>query len=104
MEQLERVAAMELAMDRAGAAVRALDQALDAYCGVLPDLLALDQYLRSDEWKADFAADEAGAFPPELRRGVLSEDGIYDLLQENDLLRRRLRELAGSRRRKKDGA
>ena len=103
MEQLERIAAMELAMDRAGAAIRALDQALDAYCGAQPDLLALDQYLRSDEWKADFAADEAGAFPPELRRGVLSEDGIYDLLQENDLLRRRLRVLAGSRKRKQDG-
>ena len=101
MEQIERIQTMEQALDRAQAAVSALSEALDAYCGVLPDLKALDAYLQSDEWKADYASDEAGALPAELKRGVLSEDGVYDLLTENDALRKRLAAVAADRKRRK---
>lgn len=41
---------------------------------------ALAAYYGSADWRADFAADEAGLLPPGLRRGVLSEDGIYNAL------------------------
>ena len=44
----------------------------------------LASYYGSDAWKRDLAADEAGLLPDELRRGVLSEDGLYDLLAETD--------------------
>ena len=44
----------------------------------------------------DFEADEAGLLPPELRRGVLSEDGISHLLEENDEVRDTLLDLAES--------
>jgi hypothetical protein len=33
-------------------------------------------------WKLDYAADEAGKLPPDLKRGVLSEDGIWNLLSD----------------------
>ena len=47
-----------------------------------PELLRqLSDYYGSPAWKRDFAADEAGRFPKALRRGVLSEDGIYHLLE-----------------------
>lgn len=36
----------------------------------------------SDAWKRDFTTDEAGLLPKDLKRGVLSEDGIYALLEE----------------------
>ena len=42
----------------------------------------LEAYYTSDEWKRDFADDEAGLLPKKLPRGVLSEDGIYNLLEE----------------------
>lgn len=42
----------------------------------------LEAYYASEEWKQDFAADEAGLLPKNLKRGVISEDGIYNLLQE----------------------
>ena len=32
-----------------------------------------------EEWKKDFEDDEKGLLPKELKRGVLSEDGIYNL-------------------------
>lgn len=43
---------------------------------------ALSDYYGSAAWKRDFAADEAGLFPKDMKRGVLSEDGIYNLLEK----------------------
>ena len=40
----------------------------------------LELYYGSFEWKVDFQSDESGLLPRDLRRGVLSEDGIDDLL------------------------
>ena len=42
----------------------------------------LEAYYESPLWKEDFAADEEGKFPAGMKRGVLSEDGVYDLLEE----------------------
>ena len=44
-------------------------------------MLALEGYYLSDDWKQDFSDDEAGLLPPDLKRGVLSEDGIYNLIE-----------------------
>ena len=41
---------------------------------------ALDEYYVSGEWKKDYEADEAGLFPADLKRGVLSQDGLYNFL------------------------
>lgn len=43
-------------------------------------LAVLASYYSSREWKEDFAADEAGLFPRSLKRGILSEDGLWNLL------------------------
>ncbi len=37
----------------------------------------------SKQWRKDFEADEQGLYPEDLKRGVLSEDGIYNLLERN---------------------
>lgn len=42
----------------------------------------LEHYYTGEEWKQDFADDEAGLLPHNLKRGVLSEDGVYNLLTE----------------------
>ncbi len=57
---------------------------------------ALMEYYDSDLWKKDFADDEEGLLPKDLKRGVLSEDGIYNLLEawkERRKLMSRLKEL-----------
>ena len=41
----------------------------------------LSAYYSSTAWKRDFAVDEAGLLPKNLKRGVLSEDGIDNLLE-----------------------
>ena len=95
-EQLRRIEGMEEKLNRSLAAVRALEMAMEAYEKALEDIRILEEYLSSPEWRADFEADEAGLLPPELRRGVLSEDGIYHLLEENGKVRNTLLELAES--------
>ena len=45
-------------------------------------VMLLDEYYTSGEWLEDYEADEAGSFPADLKRGVLSQDGLYDFLQE----------------------
>lgn len=44
----------------------------------------LAEYYGSDEWKRDFADDEAGILPKDLKRGVLSEDGIWNVLSSEE--------------------
>ena len=69
-------------MERAATAVMTLSAALDRYEEVQEDISALKAYYESETWKQDFADDEAGKFPADLRRGVLSEDGIWNLLTD----------------------
>ena len=44
-------------------------------------LAALTAYYTSGEWRADYEADERGELPPDLKRGVLFQYGLYDLLE-----------------------
>ena len=79
---LSRVREMEERYDRLTRVITSLEDALAAYARVRPDLEALREYLDSGQWKADFEADEAGEIPAGVKRGVLSEDGLYDLLEQ----------------------
>jgi UDP-N-acetylglucosamine enolpyruvyl transferase len=42
----------------------------------------LDEYYTSGEWQEDYEADEEGLLAADLKRGVLSQDGLYDFLKE----------------------
>lgn len=94
MDRIERIQRMEERMDRAAAALGRLERALEEYEKCRSDLAALREYLGGEAWREDFAADEAGELPPEVKRGVLSEDGLYDLLGRADELRRTMERLA----------
>jgi len=82
MEQIERIRQMERSLNRASHAVQQLTSALDEYDAARDALRQLTEYYESDDWKKDFAADEAGLLPNDLERGVLSEDGIWNLLSD----------------------
>lgn len=40
----------------------------------------LTAYMDSGLWLQDYECDERGELPSDLQRGVLSEDGLYNLL------------------------
>ena len=42
----------------------------------------LTDYMDNGQWLADYEADERGELPQDLKRGVLSEDGLYNLICE----------------------
>ena len=91
MEQIERVKQMELRMERAAKAVMELSTALENYEAVQEDIAELERYYGSEEWKQDYADDEAGMLPADLKRGVLSEDGIWNLLEDVHEMNNRLK-------------
>ena len=43
-------------------------------------LHTLQAYMDSGQWLRDYEADERGELPKDLKRGVLSQDGLYNLL------------------------
>ena len=45
-------------------------------------LRLLDAYYSSGQWLEDYEADERGELPPDLKRGVLSQDALHGLLSE----------------------
>ena len=91
-EQLQRIRKMERHLVRAASALKRLSSALDKYEEAKADIAALASYYGSNDWKQDFAADEAGRLPKNLKRGVLSEDGIWNLLEEHRELQNRIKD------------
>lgn len=87
MNQIERIEKMEKIMDRVGASVRTVEKALQEFAQLEEDIDTLNSYYMDGQWRNDFEADEKGKLPKNLKRGVLSEDALFDLLEETDRLR-----------------
>ena len=68
MEIIERITYMEALYDRAIETGE-----------ISPELIA---YYESGQWLKDYEADERGQLPPTLKRGVLSQDGLWELLRK----------------------
>lgn len=73
---------MERSFNRVRKAVSALKLDMERLASLDGDIAALKGYQASGLWLEDFEADERGELPPDLRRGVLSEDGLYNLFDE----------------------
>lgn len=86
MTRIERITHMEGLLDKSTEIIARLDQALKDFAALQPDIAELEAYYTSPQWRKDFEADEAGKLPKDLKRGVLSEDGIYDLLTDYQCL------------------
>jgi hypothetical protein len=87
-EQIERIKHMETllnlvktATEQMELAERLLQTIYERYSlweDIEREMTLLEDYYHSDVWKKDFEDDEAGRLPKDLKRGVLSEDGIWD--------------------------
>ena len=88
--QIERIRKMESYLDEAGTAVAELTEAMDRYEKIQSNYYKLENYYGSSKWIDDFEADEAGKLPADLKKGVLSEDAVYDLITDHSELMARM--------------
>lgn len=89
---ISRISQMEALFDAARAGVDALEKEVGKFKNLRDMMERLEAYYTSADWKKDFALDEGGMLPLDLKRGVLSEDGIYDLLERYRDLKEALHE------------
>ena len=68
MDIIERITYMEALFDRALETKEIPRELLDYYTG--------------GQWLQDYEAEERGELPEDLKRGVLSQDGLWDLMAE----------------------
>ena len=80
MEQIERITYYEALLRKAETALREYEEGKERVLALSEEIGELDAYLGSEAWKQDFLDDEEGKLPADLPRGVLSEDGIYDVV------------------------
>lgn len=73
---------MEQLFDLAKEAMEEPMMSLDTCEKAQKAIAVLSEYYGSKEWKQDYADDEAGLLPKDLKRGVLSEDGLWNLLSD----------------------
>ena len=78
----ERVCRMEELFVRLSAAAADGRTASDSEDDLREAARVLSEYLSGGGWLQDYERDEQGLFPAGLKRGVLSQDGLYDLLED----------------------
>ena len=82
-EAKERISEMEAILNRASGLIADLEKNLDGFEELQSDVQKLEAYYTGKECKNDLKLDEEGKLPGDLKRGVLSEDGICNLLDKN---------------------
>ena len=89
-DAVERIQEMEEILDRASEVMDELETDIAAFESLRSDVQKLEKYYTGKKWKSDFKLDEEGKLPADLKRGVLSEDGINDLLERYKELKGKL--------------
>ena len=79
---IARVQKMEQYFDEIAEVVRLNPELLQTDESIGEKLQELITYYEGGLWMQDYQCDERGKLPRDLKRGVLSEDGLYNLLAE----------------------
>ena len=85
MTREERIRHYEEIFDEAESLLKQMEEDLTVWKKLKEDLKILDEYYTGKNWKKDYEADEAGLLPADLKRGVLSQDSVYDLMERLEL-------------------
>ncbi len=81
-EAIERIQYMESLFDTLQQAVQEDYTAIQTHTVYKEALAILTQYYENGLWLSDYELDEQNLLPPSLKRGVLSQDGLYDFLSD----------------------
>lgn len=91
IEQIKRIKKYERIYDKALSSLKRYNDAAEKLERLMPNIKELISYYEGEKWREDFDDDEKGKFPPDLKRGVLSEDGVYNMIEELDEVMKRIK-------------
>ncbi|MCR4960755.1 MAG: DUF4298 domain-containing protein [Lachnospiraceae bacterium] len=74
---------MESILDEANQVLDDYQEALDKLQGMQKKIRQLEAYYTGGQWQKDYEYDEKGKLPADLKRGVLSQDAVDDVLDRN---------------------
>lgn len=86
MNRIERIKHMELLFEKARSVIYDNNANKKDLYAIQSVIRILADYQSNGLWLSDYAADENSELPKDLKRGVLSQDGLYNLLCENERL------------------
>lgn len=92
-KDIERVKKYEQILDETIVLQDELEQCLEKMIDFYPTWKELISYYESKEYMADLNKDERGYFPLTLKRGIFSEDAIYDTIYEDESIKELLENL-----------
>ena len=79
---IERICMMEEIMDEVLKITNENPEQIACDTEIQEKIRILENYIDSGMWLQDYECDERGELPVDLKRGILSEDTLYDLLCE----------------------
>ena len=81
-ETIARVRKMEQYFDEILEAMKIDQSILKEDEEIYKKFQVLLTYYENGQWLQDYECDERGELPKDLKKGVLSEDGLYNLLSD----------------------
>ena len=82
VEMVNRVQQMEAYMNEISKALKKDPAVLKKDKELRQKVAILTEYMDGGQWLKDYEADERGELPADLKRGVLSQDALYNLICE----------------------
>ena len=77
---IARVKLMEQYMDEVSEVLKNCPESIRENKEIRLKITELENYQKSGQWLLDYECDERGELPIGLKRGILSEDMLYNLL------------------------
>ncbi|HAH74990.1 MAG TPA: DUF4298 domain-containing protein [Kandleria vitulina] len=82
MDNINRIKEMENILNNTHQKIQDVINSLEALKAYQEEIEKLEAYYTSSYWEEDFQLDEEGKLLADLKRGVLSEDGISSVLDD----------------------
>lgn len=92
---IDRIMRMELYFDTISKALHSCADSVFGDARLNSMLNELTSYYENGQWLADYDTDERGELPHDLKRGVLSQDSLYNLLCEIEQIKGQITMIKG---------
>ena len=92
-KQIENIEEMEKLFDESLDVIKQMEKTFKKFNNIQKKIDKLEDYYFSKQWLKDYEDDENNKLPKDLKRGVLSQDGLYNLINDNDEIIKKMNRL-----------